>query len=275
MTYINHYPIPSYNYNGTTLVYARDLEAFGFDVWYNEYKNDVTITRNKKEKDIELQLTFRPLESQLTKKCMDIYSNDIPVYIGGQLCDSYSSSDGRTIIKIGDLAKLDDISVAWVPEINAVKVWVKDGLEMRNTPFAVRRIDNNYKYYDSCDEIDIYISTVWFSNANGIVLTVAEVEKNTKYCTDCTGTLTITDIIDANGKSRLKSGHITNKSEATLAPYFMGFTDDILAHNLIVNNDELLPATTSERGGLIKYRYSCTHGNSYKGTLKADCLPYE
>ena len=274
VTYINHEPIPSYNFKGITLIAAEDLREYGFNVFWNEYARTLTITRDPNNNDILPELTFRPLEKQLGKKRFSLTSTDVKVYTGNYRYSSFGGIDGKTLIKVDDLACIDNVSVAWVPEVKAVKVWVKDGLEMSVAPFPVRRIDENFTYRESCMGVSTQTHWMWISSPTCTFLSIAEtVGENSSVCTNCFGTIKITDIIDADGKSRLKN-ILLESGRPSVIPYFYGFSDYYLSRSIIIDNDDLYPNTASSHAGLIKFTYSC-FGNSINESFKVDCLPYE
>lgn len=276
VTYINHNPIPSYNFNGMTLIAAEDLNSYGFDVFWNEYARTLTINRNKSKNDILPELTFRPLERQLGKRNFAVTTTDVRVFTGNYQYSSFGGLDGKTMINVNDLVCIDNVSVVWVPEVKAVKVWIDDGLEMRSQPFDVRRMDEHFTYYTSCEGLDSWITWDWFDSPTSTCITLAEtIGKNSDLCTDCDARIEITDVIDADGRSRLKHGKTVYKfSTPTTVPYFYGLSDKFLSHSIILTNSDLYPDTASGHGGLIKLTYECSY-HSYDIDIRVDCLPYE
>ena len=274
VTYINHYPIPSYNFNGNTLIAAEDLQNYGFNVFWNEYARTLTITRNNNN-EIYPEYTFRPLEKQLGKKNFAITTTDVRVFTENYQYASYGGIDGKTLININDLTCIDNVSVVWVPEVKAVKIWVNDGLDMCESPFSVRRINDNFTYYETCSGFDnSCIQCQVTPLSDSLVITVAETTgEYSDTCIDCYATITITDIIDADGNSRLKNKKIFSYDRPSVGPYFYDFSDYVLSHFLMIDNDDLYPCTASADGGLIKLKYSCN--SIYEISMRVSHLPCE
>ncbi len=274
VAYINHYPIPSYNFNGITLIAAEDLQTYGFDVFWNEYARTLIINRNNSN-EISTEYTFRPLERQLGKKQFTVTSTDVRVFTGNYQYASYGGIDGKTLININDLACIDNVSVVWVPEVKAVKMWVSDGLEMRNTPFNVPRISDNFTYYETCTRLDdpwIHYDTTLLSNT--LFITAAETSgEYSDICTDCYTIITVIDVIDADGNSVLKNKKITYNDYPSVGPYFYGLSDYVLSNWITIKKEDLYPRTAHESGGLVKLNYTCS-GTSTEISIRVDQLPY-
>ncbi len=275
VTYINHYPIPSYNFNNNTLIAAEDLENYGFDVFWNEYSNTVVLTRNKEKNDISPLITFKPTNKQIGKKDITITTTETKVVTGEYYYTTYGGIAGKTLINVNELLCIDGTSVVWVPEVRAVKIWIEDGLEMRYKPFNVREFDGNLTYYKNCSGLDSWGHWQWCESPEALILTFAETSSEySGIYTNCYGKLRILDVIDANGKSRLKNNYLYEYGNASLVPYAYGFTDHYLSHMIIIDNDDLYPNTASKHGGLIKFGYECSNG-TWTETVRVDCLPYQ
>lgn len=276
VTYINHYPIPSYNFNGITLIAAEDLQSYGFNVFWNEYARTLTINRDHSNNDILAMPTFRPLESQLGKKNFTVTTTDVSVYTGNYKYSSFGGIAGKTLINVNDLVCIDNVSVAWVPEVKAVKLWVTDGLKMSDTPFAVRRLDENFTYYESCYGLETWYHWQWKDSPAGVVITIAETDGENSYtCTDCWGKIKVVDVIDADGNSRLKNKSLYESGKPSVFAYFYDLSDYALAHTIFIDNSDLYPNKAASHGGLIKIEYNCTYGGTFEKTIRVDCLPYE
>ncbi len=94
--YENYIQIPSYNCGGTTVIFARDLENYGYDVLWNAEKERVDITKNPDKKWTPMP----PLPEDgepIGKILFDIYDTNIKTYFEGKLVTSYNIG-GKTAI---------------------------------------------------------------------------------------------------------------------------------------------------------------------------------
>ena len=276
--YINHYPIPSWNYNGQTLICAEDLQNYGFEVKWNEYKQTLNITRNDST-TISPVVTFRPKQSLIGQNQFMLKSTNVTVWYWNNQLTSYGGLDGYTLINVADLSCINNVSVDWVPSVNAVKVWVTDGLEMQQNPWNVRVLDWDMSVYTTCNPPSGYhYNANYLGNNEMGFLSYAMCDYDSGVYCDCPyGRLTVTDVIDANGNSRKLDGSSCVKSDYadfSYYPYFYGLTDDPVAGFLIIDSSDLTPATASEPGGIIKYQYQCLmHGIDVEGQIRVDQLP--
>lgn len=123
-TYINHYPIPSYSYNGNMLVVAEDLRNYAFNVDWNNDARTLNITPN--------------YDSGGIAGCGTVYSNrdkhgqtfayalysDIKVYINGRDIPSYNIN-GYTLVPVEDLANVSEgTEYTWDPSTRSAKLWI-------------------------------------------------------------------------------------------------------------------------------------------------------
>jgi len=135
VTYINHVPIESFNFQGETLVKAEDLTHFGFDVKWNGYTKSLTITRNK-DKDIDLYnvpAVYLSSKEKIGQPHFMVTTTDVKVFTGNAQYSSYGGVEGYTLINVMDLTCIDNVSASWHPEVNALKIWVEDGLTIYPT----------------------------------------------------------------------------------------------------------------------------------------------
>ena len=94
--YENYIQIPSYNCGGTTVIFARDLENYGYDVLWNAEKERVDI----KKKPDKKWTPMPPLPNDgepVGKVLFDIYDTNIKTYFEGKLVTSYNIG-GKTAI---------------------------------------------------------------------------------------------------------------------------------------------------------------------------------
>jgi len=272
ITYINHYAVPSYNFNGTTLIAVEDLRNFGFTVFWNEYKWSLTISRNEYSTVTPLY-AFRPALEDLGKAELAITNTDVSVFTGNYQYAAFGGLEGKTLINVEDLRCINGVSVVWVPEINAMKIWV-DGLEMLEHPqFVTRNV--YYESYDSCRDFnDSWCMWDWWESENYVVLNMAEkISEHSQCYTECYGTLKITDVINADGYSILKypvsTGYIRPDSYA----FLNGFSDYILTKSVVLEKEHLGYNSAPGEGGLIKFTYECDYCE-ISDSIRVNVLPY-
>lgn len=130
VAYINHYAVPSYAVNGTSVIVAEDLRNFGFDVIWDNASRTLTIARNAVTTANELSFSKNGATGS---KFADLLSTDIAVYANGQRLSSYAIN-GYTMIPIEELTMFG--SVNWVQEERAIKLWI-DGFDTRSEKQAI------------------------------------------------------------------------------------------------------------------------------------------
>lgn len=269
VTYINHVPIQSHNFNGKTLIAAEDLTHFGFDVKWNEYKRTLTITRNKNN-GIDIPFVTCPTKNEVGKKEFAVTTTDVGVYTGNYKYSSYGGIDGYTLIDVNDLSCFDNVNIVWVPEVRALKIWINDGLEMYN--FMVRPIPD-FEYYEYRDSLDFSYYWDWVDTDGLFMLNFYMKTDTGYYIYNDYGKLTITDVIDADGKSILKRP--VSEDEISVWPYRFNLSDAYLSMNLILTSEDLYPKTALEDGGIIKFRYMAYgYTETMSDSIRVDKLPY-
>lgn len=143
VTYINNYPIRSFNINGYTAIVAEDLKFYGFDVVYDYTTRTLTINSNPILKIHTVADTGKtpngdPIvryQYDLGSKLYDIYSTDIKTYMGGEFIQSFNIN-GLTAIYVSELARYGDISYNDAERNLYVTLYDKDS---RKTLFPVKR----------------------------------------------------------------------------------------------------------------------------------------
>lgn len=270
VTYINHIPIQSHNFNGKTLIAAEDLTNFGFDVKWNEYKRTLTITRNKDINKINMPFVTCPNNEQIGKKEFTVTTTDVGVYTDGYKYSSYGGIDGYTLIDINDLTCIDNVSVVWVPETRALKVWVEDGLEI--SEFMVKAIPN-FIYYEEYDAPKYFYHWNWLPSDSHFFLNFCLKTENGYFVNSDVGVVTITDVIDADGKSILREP--VSMKGTSIFPYIYGMSDNYLSIMLMLTASDLYPRTAAESGGIIKFSYK-KYGylETMSESIRVDQLPY-
>ena len=291
VTYINHYPIASFNYNSTTLICAEDLQHVGFDIKWNEYRESITISRAARN-NVVMQYVFRPTREMLGKDHILLKTTNITAYIGDYQIAAYGGIDGYTLINVEDLAAFSMVDVFWVPDSPAMKVWVSDGLEMLEQEWALRELDPSMSYYTNCKKEGVFYCIDWVDTPESLTLSFVQMDNDGNYYCCNLGKLYIIDVIDSNGNSRDSSPNMDNYmyspyADYTNAPYFYGMTDYKLATSITLKNSAaplgkmsesvgifLNPATAEDPGGLIKFRYYCICWGTYmEDSFRVNTLP--
>lgn len=272
-TYINHVPVESYDFNGNTLIVAEDLRAFGFDVWWNEYKETLTITRNNSSEFGDFDYIISPSADDVWQKAFDVTTTNVKVFTEGYQYSSFGGIYGKTLINIEDLTCIDGVTISWNPEVKALKVWVQ-GMEME--PTMLRTIPNIW-YYDLYDyyEDDYYYNWEWEDDSTMFFLSFyLETEDGTQLENE-SGRLRIVDVIDADGRSILKNT-VWSEYGTQYWPYVYYLSDGIFSSSIFLDPEDLYTKSASEDGGLIKLEYH-EYGHDYdpyEFTVKVDQLPY-
>ncbi len=136
VAYINHYAIPSYAVNGTSVIVVEDLRNFGFNVNWDGAARTLSITRNTNTNVNEMSFTKDAVSGS---KFSDIYSTDIGVYAGYHKFTSYALN-GYTMIPIEELAIYGQFN--WVEGERAAKLWI-DGLHVRQSKQNIVKQSNS------------------------------------------------------------------------------------------------------------------------------------
>ncbi len=202
VSYINHYAIPSYAANGTSVIVAEDLANFGFDVIWDQNSRALYIERNSYTQPNEM--TFAKTAAAGTK-FTDILATDIKVFADGIQIPSYAIN-GYTMIPLESLTMFGECN--WVSEERALKLWV-DGLHIRAEAQPVEQYIGNLtgiwqhtEYPGTIVEvtaqsgniIDLYIECV---NAKATRIATAEVYN--VHLVNGTGTFDFTDSFGYSG----------------------------------------------------------------------------
>ena len=106
--YENYLQIPSYNCGGTTVIFARDLENYGYDILWDSEAKRVEITKNPL-KEIHPMLPLADDGTKVGTILFDIYETDIKTYFKGKLIPSYNIG-GKTAITLRSLEPLGSVT---------------------------------------------------------------------------------------------------------------------------------------------------------------------
>ena len=99
--YENYMQIPSYNCGGTTVVFVRDLENYGYDVFWDSAARKVFVSKKQ-------HLPWSPIvpvyegDDSVGTVLFDVYSTDIRTYFENKEIKSYNIG-GKTAINFRDL----------------------------------------------------------------------------------------------------------------------------------------------------------------------------
>lgn len=105
VAYIDDMAVPSYNIGGKTVVIAEELDAYGFDVIWNEDDREICVYTKEMP---ENKPSYIPEKSKISGKVAGkIYETDIKAYTNGMITESYNVG-GRTALVIEDMASTDD-----------------------------------------------------------------------------------------------------------------------------------------------------------------------
>jgi len=254
------------------LIVAEDLRAFGFDVWWNEYKETLTITRNSSTKLGDFPFVIAPSSDKVWQKAFDVTTTNVRVFTEGYQYSSFGGIYGKTLINIEDLTCIDGVTISWNPEVKALKVWVQ-GMEMQS---VMLRTFPNGMYYEieDCYE-DYYYNWEWDDSPTTFFLSLY-METGGGLCINSDrARLAIVDVINADGVSILRN-KVWSDYGTSVAPYLLRRSDGVFASYIHLTPEDLYPKSASEDGGLIKLEYH-EYGydyDPYEFTVRVDQLPY-
>lgn len=109
ISFINGYPIRSFNINNSTAILVEDLKQYGFDVTWNGDERTVDITKNSLDEINPTRILYKnPTEISGEFEC-NYYETDIVTYIDGELVNSYNIG-GKTAIPLANLKIYGEVS---------------------------------------------------------------------------------------------------------------------------------------------------------------------
>ena len=106
VSYINNYPLPSYNINGRTAVLASDLDGYGFTYNYNNYLRRAEL---KFVGGDVIPIRFWRDQKTYGQPVADVLYTDIEVWLDGTKIESFNV-DGLTAIYFSELEPYGEIS---------------------------------------------------------------------------------------------------------------------------------------------------------------------
>lgn len=117
---IDHQPIPSFNYNGYTIVIAEDLRSYGFDVRWKPAERRLEVTRSP---SIEVIGNKNSKENMIESgvKLHQVLHTDIKTFVNGTEVVSYNI-DGQTVIPFNTLSEQGEIE--WNQEARMASLYL-------------------------------------------------------------------------------------------------------------------------------------------------------
>lgn len=100
--FINYMYVPTYNFNGTTVVFVRDLTNYGYTVDWREDSRSVVLYKSNAEYEYEPSLWQYLTPGEVNQKLYDVYSSDIKVYFANGVIPSYNI-DGKVAVALRDI----------------------------------------------------------------------------------------------------------------------------------------------------------------------------
>ena len=271
-TYINHVPVESYDFNGSTLIVAEDLRAFGFDVWWNEYKQSLTITRNNSTEFGNFPYVIAPSYDEIWQKAFDVTTTNVKVFTEGYQYSSFGGLYGCTLINVEDLTCIDGVTISWHPEVKALKVWVQ-GMEMQSVMLRSLPKGEYYEIED-CYE-NYYYNWEWEGDPTSFFLSLYMETESGFIINSDNARLCIIDVIDADGNSILRR-KVWSDYGTSIAPYLLRLSDGVFSSYILLEPEDLYAKNASEDGGIIKLEFH-EYGYDYyphEFSVRVDQLPY-
>ena len=106
--YENYMQIPSYNCGGTTVVFVRDLENYGYEILWDSAARKVIIEKNPSAEWSPIAPVYEG-DEEVGTVLFDIYKTDIKTYYEKKEITSYNIG-GQTAIIFRDLDTLSNLS---------------------------------------------------------------------------------------------------------------------------------------------------------------------
>ena len=100
--FINYMYVPTYNFGGTTVVFVRDLQNYGYTVDWREDTRSVILYKSNVEYEYEPSLWQYLTPAEVNQKMYDVYTSDIKVYFANGTIPSYNI-DGKVAVALRDI----------------------------------------------------------------------------------------------------------------------------------------------------------------------------
>lgn len=157
--YENYMQIPSYNCGGTTVVFARDLENYGYDILWDAESRTVEIIKNK---DKALSPIVPSLEGDepVGTILYEIYKTDIKTFFGGKVIPAYNIG-GKVAVELRSLGNGKNITFD-----NSTRRAHLASRDIRFTSKEKTHIDYIYSVISQMTLLQSDLNDI-FENANG------------------------------------------------------------------------------------------------------------
>lgn len=137
---INNKPIPSYNYNGYTVIIVKDLKSYGFEVNWNPIERKVEVIRNT-DKEITGKEINTSAHLEPGTKLFNVLHTDIITYIDNQRVDSFNI-DGHTVIYFNALS--DHGKLEWNQNARMASLYLKDPVNAESNDKELDQNENKH-----------------------------------------------------------------------------------------------------------------------------------
>lgn len=172
--YENFLRVPSYNCDGSTVIFARDLENYGYDVLWNEKNATVTIKRNYSKKISPLLPVFEGYNLSQTI-LYDVYQSSIKTFFEGREIPSYNIG-GKIAIKLRSLESSGSVTF---DSVKLKALHISSGTSLTQTEIA--HIDYVYKILDIMALVDNDISTAGIPSSQNATSLKSEMTAFSSY----------------------------------------------------------------------------------------------
>ena len=173
---INHYNIPSFAVNGTSVVVVNDLGQYGITTEWLPYYNGFSLSVNTGAKITPVK--YETDINQIGTVAGYAKMNATPVFIDGQQIPSYNLN-GYTFIPVESLNLLGD--VYWVPEHKVLKLWI-EGLPSKYAfePAPINEASKIYK--ETLEVVEAYRAVGEYETAvSALDWSIDALEENSSY----------------------------------------------------------------------------------------------
>ncbi len=169
--YENYMQIPSYNCGGTTVVFARDLENYGYDVLWDEESMTVEISKNS-EKAFTPMLPTIEGDEPVGTILFDIYRTDIKTFFEGKLIPAYNIG-GKIAIEFRSLG--NGTNVKFDEKSRRAHIFTR---EISLSDEDIKHIDYIYELIRALEIMEDDINDTLKSVKNGKYTSVSSLKKS-------------------------------------------------------------------------------------------------
>lgn len=218
---INHYNIPSFAINGTSVVVVDDLPKYGINVEKSNYDGSLHLSVRQKASVNPVKFD---IDVNQTGKVAGVATKDaVSVYIGPTKIDSYYLN-GYTYVPVESLRYLG--SVYWIPEQKALKLWI-EGVKINSKFEPVPVNQESVIYKETIRDVEIYRAAGVYDKAvSALNWSINAVAANIKYSDKLDKLREEMAYLDAvkNISICVNSGNIQNA--ISVADYYLGYCNE-------------------------------------------------